>query len=75
MFCTALFILIGGVRLNVVVNYPTDKAGIDILNERIAEFKAFLIFESIKGLNISSDGKKKVIKELLKGLKSGKYKV
>lgn len=60
--------------MDVIINYPTDKTGMNILNEKIAEFKAFLIFESIKGLNISSAGKKKVIKELLNGLKSGKYK-
>jgi hypothetical protein len=44
------------------------------LNERITEFKAILIFESIKKLNISDKGKRKVVKELLKGLEYGKYK-
>lgn len=60
--------------MNVIVNYPTDKEEINNLNEKIAEFKATLVFESIKRLNITEEGKRKVTRELLKGLKSGKYK-
>ena len=63
-----------GVKMNVIVNYPTDKEGLNNLSERIAEFKATLIFENIRKLNVSYEGKRKVVKDLLKGLKSGKYK-
>lgn len=59
--------------MNIIVNYPRDKEAIDNLNEKIGEFKATLIIESIKGLNISDKGKRNVVKELLKGMKSGKY--
>ena len=60
--------------MKLIINYPTDKSSIDELNDRIAEFKAILVYETIEGLNLSCSSKKKVIKELLKGLKSGKYK-
>jgi hypothetical protein len=33
--------------MKVVINYPTDKESIEILDEKIAEFKAILVFESI----------------------------
>ena len=60
--------------MNVIVNYPTDEKAIKNLNNQIVEFKAILFMESINNLNISLDGKKKVVKMLLKGLKSGKYR-
>ena len=56
--------------MNIIVNYPTEKDAIESLSERVAEFKAILVFESIKRLNITEEGKRKVTKELLKGVKS-----
>lgn len=60
--------------MNVIVNYPTDEVAVNTLNERIEEFKSTLIIESINRLNISFKSKKKIVKDLLKGLKAGKYK-
>lgn len=59
--------------MKVIVNYPTDKEAIDNLYDRIAEFKAILMVENIKRLNISDKGKRKIVKEMISGLKSGKY--
>ncbi len=59
--------------MKVIVNYPTDKRLLNDLNERIDEFRATLIVEAVKRLDVSCDNKKKILDKIVDGFKSGKY--
>ena len=51
--------------MKIKVNYPSEQSDIDLLNERIAEFKATLYIESINNLNVSEETKKEILKSLI----------
>lgn len=54
--------------MKVIVNYPQSKEDIELLEDNVATFKATLILESIKKLNIPDERKKQVLKDVLNHL-------
>lgn len=54
--------------MKVIVNYPQSKEDIELLEDNVATFKATLILESIKNLNIPDERKKQVLKDVLNHL-------
>lgn len=56
------------IALKVIVNYPQSKEDIELLEDNVATFKATLILESIKKLNIPDERKKQVLKDVLNHL-------
>lgn len=54
--------------MKIKINYPSEKSGVELLNEGIAEFKATLYIESINNLNVSEETKKEVLQNLIKEL-------
>lgn len=51
--------------MEIKVNYPSEQSGIDLLNEKVAEFKATLYIESINNLNVSEETKKEILQNLI----------
>lgn len=56
--------------MKAIVNYPTDKEMIQELQNRVAEFNATLIIETIKRLEIDDLSKEKVLDGVLNKLKN-----
>lgn len=54
--------------MNYYVRFPSDN-NINVLNDRCAEFKSFLIVETIKSLDISEENKREVLKHMSDYLK------
>jgi len=54
--------------MKIKVNYPSEQSDIDLLKERIAEFKAILYIESINNLNVSDETKKEILTNLIQVL-------
>lgn len=54
--------------MNYYVRFPSED-NINILNDRCAEFKSFLIVETIKRLNISEENKRETLKHMSDFLK------
>ncbi|MEF2619991.1 MAG: hypothetical protein U0N02_04130 [Clostridia bacterium] len=54
--------------MKIKINYPSEQSDIDLLNERIAEFKATLYIESITNLNVSEETKKEILTNLIQFL-------
>lgn len=52
------------------VNYPTDKEGIEELNQAVAKFHATLVIKKVEDLNTDNKTKKKIVKEILEELKN-----
>lgn len=52
-------------ELKIIINYPTEKSGIEKLNEGIAEIKATLYIETIANLNVSEETKREILKSLI----------
>ena len=50
--------------MNYHICFP-DEDNIHILNERCAEFKAYLVLETIKKLEISENDKQKTLEHIL----------
>lgn len=55
-------------ELKIIINYPTEKSGIEKLNEGIAEIKATLYIETIANLNVSEETKREILKSLIEEL-------
>ncbi len=55
--------------MKVIVNYPKNNDGNILLKEKIAYFKATLIFETVKSLNIKEEEKKGVLENIISHLK------
>ena len=55
--------------IKVIVNYPVGEEAIDEFQNRVADFKAILIIETIKRLNIDDASKQKVLEGVLDKLK------
>ncbi len=51
--------------MKIIINYPTEKSGIEKLNEGIAEIKATLYIETIANLNVSEETKREILKSLI----------
>lgn len=56
------------------VNYPTDKEGIEELNQVVAKFHATLVIKKVEELNTDNKTKKKIVKEILEELKKREEK-
>ena len=54
--------------MKIIINYPTEKSGIEKLNEGIAEIKATLYIETIANLNVSEETKREILKSLIEEL-------
>lgn len=54
--------------MEVIVNYPTTKEGVEMFENKFAEFQAKVVIETIRNLDIDYTSKKKVLEELLKGI-------
>lgn len=55
--------------MEVIVNYPTDKEGVEELARAVAQAHATLAMKAVNDLNLDRDSKKKVIKKLLEVVK------
>ena len=55
--------------MEVIVNYPTDKEGVEELARAVAQVHATLAMKAVNDLNLDRDSKKKVIKKLLEVVK------
>ena len=51
--------------MKIIINYPTEKSGIEKFNEGIAEIKATLYIETIANLNVSEETKREILKSLI----------
>lgn len=56
------------------VNYPTDKEGIEELNQAVAKFHATLVIKKVEELNTDNKTKKKIVKGILEELKKREEK-
>jgi len=54
--------------MEVIVNYPTTKEGVELFEDKFAEFQARVVIETIRNLDIDYTSKKKVLEGLLKGV-------
>ena len=59
--------------MKIKINYPSEQSDIDLLNERIAEFKATLYIESITNLNVSEETKKEILTNLIQVLNYNRF--
>lgn len=55
--------------MKIKINYPTEKSGVEKLNEGIAEVKATLYIETIANLNVSEETKREILKSLIECIK------
>lgn len=51
--------------MEVIVKYPTDKDEIKKFEEKVAYFKAFLLYNSVDKLQVSDNVKNEIFKCLL----------
>lgn len=58
--------------LQLIINVPTDKQGIQDFNTSFAKVQATLVKKCIGDLNIDKQSKQKVVQELLTTLKERK---
>lgn len=58
--------------LQLIINVPTDKQGIQDFNTAFAKVQATLVKKCIDDLNIDKQSKQKVVQELLTTLKERK---
>lgn len=58
--------------MNIIVHYPTTKAGQDQLAQKVAECHAQVIIEQIRRMNISNEDRKKLISLMCEKLKENK---
>lgn len=58
--------------MQLIINVPTDKQGIQDFNTAFAKVQATLVKKCIDDLNIDKQSKQKVVQELLTTLKERK---
>ena len=51
--------------MKVIVTLPTDEEGLKELGERVAFFRATLVHEYIKSLNLNDASKKKLLNKFI----------
>lgn len=51
--------------MRVIVNLPTTEKGKKLLGSKVAEFRAFLLLEKIKSLNVSAASKRTILNGIL----------
>ena len=55
--------------MKLIINYPTDKIGIDEFNKCFAKLQKELVLVSISKLNIDVNSRNKVLNKISKALK------
>ena len=58
--------------MQIIVHYPTQNEGENELENRVADFHATLLIETLKQLNISDKSKKELFNSILEHLNSQK---